>query len=679
MSPERATKGRLAVITAICLAATVVLPAAAASPTPGTSSILRPDRAAWDTTVRSTDRTLTGATRLLVRTRTDGADHLSVATSAPGQDVARTIDALASRTDVVRVSIDHRRYLDADPTDETYYTELWGMDNTGQRLYQGQNGTQGTSNVDIDQRQALAITTGDPNVVVAVIDDGVDFSHPDLAARAWTNPGESGAGKETNGIDDDGNGYIDDVHGWDFCHDDNTVHDFNDDFHGTHVAGTIAASLDGEGVVGVAPSIKIMALKFLGDDPACGFDDQAIAAIAYAKSFGVHIANNSWGGRGTQSSAPELRDAIANSGLLFVSSAGNDGIDNDHDPLPALPASWNLPNILSVAAIDNDGFLADFSNYGHTTVDLAAPGVAVLSSLPADSSHQQGWGWLDGTSMAAPHVSGIAALIASVSPGIAADPSAMKARILGSGKTDTHTTGKTVTGRIADAFFAVDPTPPSVPGPLTTGFALGSTLGSRNVMGRITWPAATDDLSGIGGYGVEVQVDGGAWTALTMTAGSVHSAERLIAYGHTYAFRVRAKDGAGNWGPYSTGPTVQPYHHQENSTLAHYTGTWHTSRSSAWSGGKTRYSRSKNASVTYAFTGRGFAVVVPKGSTRGSANLYVDGAFVATVDLFNASAKARALVATGIWSVSGAHTVKLVVLGTGSHPRFDIDALAILR
>ena len=159
----------------------------------------------------------------------------------------------------------------------------------------------GSPDADIDARQALGITTGDPATVVAVIDDGVDFSHPDLAGRAWTNPGESGDGRETNGIDDDGNGYIDDVHGWDFCHDDNTVHDPDQDFHGTHVAGTIAASLNGVGVVGVAPNVSIMALKFISDDMPkdCGLDSQAIAAIAYAKSFGVHIANASWGGTET--------------------------------------------------------------------------------------------------------------------------------------------------------------------------------------------------------------------------------------------------------------------------------------------------------------------------------------------------------------------------------------------
>ena len=229
------------------------------------------------------------------------------------------------------------------------------------------------ADADIDARQALAVTTGHARRPSwPIIDDGVDFSHPDLAARAWTNPGESGDGKETNGVDDDDNGYIDDVHGWDFCHDDNTVHDFDDDFHGTHVAGILAASLDGIGVVGVAPGVSIMALKFLGDDDDCGFDSMAIAAIEYAKSFGVRIANASWGGVGDPADAPDLYDAIRDSGMLFVAAAGNNGGDNDQGPWTTLPASFDLPNIVSVAAVDNYGGLG-----------------LVLELRPADGRHRR--------------------------------------------------------------------------------------------------------------------------------------------------------------------------------------------------------------------------------------------------------------------------------------------------
>ena len=362
----------------------------------------------------------------------------------------------------------------------------------------------GAVDVDIDARQALGITTGDPATVVAVIDDGVDFSHPDLAARAWTNPGESGAGRETNGIDDDANGYIDDIHGWDFCHDDNTVHDFDDDGHGTHVAGTLAASLNGVGVVGVAPSISIMALKFIGNDPDCGLDSAAIAAIDYAKSFGVTIVNASWGGRGRPQDALELYDAIADSGMLFVAAAGNDGDDSDTDPLPSLPAAFDLPNIVSVAAIDNSGGLAWFSNYGATTVDIAAPGEGILSALPADSElPAPGWGWLDGTSMAAPHVSGTAALVASVFPSLAADPAALKARLLSTGKPDAATTGQTLTGRLVDAFRSLDTVGPLAVAPSGFAFDVGATMGRSTIATRVAWPSATDDRSGVAAYGLQ--------------------------------------------------------------------------------------------------------------------------------------------------------------------------------
>src|SRR3954447_26361724 len=358
----------------LVLVAATMLPAAparAAVPSGTTGHGFRPARNAWDRpTGDDPDRlivTFRGGTSTLSRhasLRAAGAvstsgpsvaiDRTTVVDTEPGSRDA-TIAALRADPHVERVSVDHRRYRDTDPTAEQYWVEQWGLENTGQDIYQGTPDTGGVADVDVDAAEAFALTTGSASTVVAVIDDGVDFSHPDLAARAWTNPGESGGGKETNGIDDDANGYIDDVHGWDFCHDDNTVHDFNDDFHGTHVAGILGASLDGAGVVGVAPGVSIMALKFLGDDLECGFDSMAIAAIHYAKSFGVRIANASWGGIGAPSDAPELYDAIRDSGMLFVAAAGNDGGNNDDGPWTNLPASFDLPNIISVAAVDNRG------------------------------------------------------------------------------------------------------------------------------------------------------------------------------------------------------------------------------------------------------------------------------------------------------------------------------------
>ena len=657
-------------------------------------TVPRPDRAAWDRSRGDDpDRLIVtfragtaAATRRSSIARVGGtpingrAAGRIQALKAPTGRSTQTIAAMRADPSVVRIDVDHRRFRDADPTSETYWHELWGLDNTGQDIYQGLPHSGGTVDADIDAPEAFAVTTGTPSTVVAVIDQGVDFSHPDLAARAWTNPGESGGGKETNGIDDDANGYVDDVHGWDFCHDDNTVHDFDDDAHGTHVAGTIAASLDGAGVVGVAPGISIMALKFLGDDPACGFDSQAIAAIAYAKSFGVHIANASWGGTGRPQDAPELRDAIAGSGLLLIAAAGNDGTDNDAGPEVELPATFDLPNIVSVAALDNNGNLAWFSDYGATSVDIAAPGLAVLSSLPADSTHPEpGWGWLDGTSMAAPHVTGSAALVASVLPSLASDPLALKTRLLETGKPMPNTAGETVTGTVVDPYRALDDVGPHPATPSTFGYAFGSMLGRTAAVARIGWPAASDDRSGVGAYALQEQAHGGSWTtAVAGTGGRI--AIPTLSFGTPYAFRDRARDRARNWGPWSAASVaITPVRYEETSARVTYRGTWHVLRTASASSGRTRYSTHRGASVTFRFTGRAFAVVAPKSSTRGSARLYVDGRYVSTVNLHRSSWVPRIVVATDSWSRVAAHRVTLVVTGTAGHPRFDIDAFLTLR
>lgn len=274
--------------------------------------------------------------------------------------------------------------------DEERFDELWGLHNTGQPIPGSPvPGQAGVADVDVDALEAAQNSNGGENVVVAVIDDGVDFDHPDLQERAWTNPGET----PNNNIDDDNNGYIDDVNGYDFANDDNTVHDTLQDFHGTHVAGTIAAS-DNEGVdpntgvVGVAPNVEIMAVKFLGG--LFTAESTAIEAIEYASENGAKISNNSWGFESPAITGPDpLRQAIERSGMLFVASAGNGGFNgvgdnNDRSRWErAYPASYPSPNILSVAAADNTGALADFSNFGPKSVDLTAPGVDVLSTVPS--------------------------------------------------------------------------------------------------------------------------------------------------------------------------------------------------------------------------------------------------------------------------------------------------------
>ena len=275
-----------------------------------------------------------------------------------------------------------------------YGDYMWGLNNTGLA-----GGIQGA---DIDAFAAWDLSTGQ-DVVVAVIDTGVDVRHDDLIPNLWTNPGEIAG----NGIDDDGNGYVDDVNGYDFVNRDADPDD--NDAHGTHVAGSVAArGDDGYGVPGVAFEAKIMSLKFM-DRGWGGTASAAAEAINYAVNNGAHIINASWGGPG---SSYAIRNAIAyarSRGVLFVTAAGNEGLNNDS--YASYPANYDLDNIVSVAASDRRDGLASFSNYGSSHVDLAAPGVDIVSTLPGDT-----WGYMDGTSMASPYVAGAAALLKSVAP-----------------------------------------------------------------------------------------------------------------------------------------------------------------------------------------------------------------------------------------------------------------------
>ncbi|MEJ7841363.1 MAG: S8 family serine peptidase, partial [Rubrobacter sp.] len=296
-----------------------------------------------------------------------------------GTSVQQAIEDLEADPDVAYAAPD-RVVRPMGYADEERFGQLWGLHNTGQEVLGGA----GQPDADVDAPEAAPKSDGGENVVVAVIDDGVDFGHPDLAGRAWTNDGEFA----NNNVDDDGNGYVDDVNGYDFANDDNTVHDTAQDFHGTHVAGTIAASSDGQNVVGVAPNVEIMAVKFLGGPFTA--ESTAIKAIEYASDNGATISNNSWGFEAPPLSGPDpLKQAIERSGMLFVASAGNGGFDGTGDNNDtsrferAYPASYDSPNILSVAAANNMGRLASFSNYGPESVDVTAPGVDVLSTVPS--------------------------------------------------------------------------------------------------------------------------------------------------------------------------------------------------------------------------------------------------------------------------------------------------------
>lgn len=256
-------------------------------------------------------------------------------------------------------------------------------------------------------------------VIVAVIDTGVDYRHPDLSENMWVNTGEIPG----NGIDDDGNGYIDDIYGWDFFHDDDTVCHYaetedgyytvlpeDNDNHGTHCAGIIAAvANNGIGVAGVASNInvQIMSLKIHGGTNTAGSVANAVKAIRYAEAMGASICNMSWG---TTNYSQALELAIEESSMLFVTAAGNDGSNNNSTPV--YPANFRLPNVISVAFIDAFGYLSVSSNYGTSTVDIAAPGQDIYSTLVGT------YGYSSGSSMAAPHISGLAAMIYAYRDGI---------------------------------------------------------------------------------------------------------------------------------------------------------------------------------------------------------------------------------------------------------------------
>lgn len=333
-------------------------------------------------------------------------------------------------TDGVEFAEPNFIYTHAAITNDTYIANgaLWGMDGN---TYGSQAST-----------AWAAGHTGSATVHVGIIDEGIQFNHPDLLGQVWTNPGDN----TIDGVDNDGNGYIDDIHGWDFANNDNTIYDGGTrgslDDHGTHVSGTIGGKANnGVGVAGVNWNVTIISAKFLGRNG--GTTANAVKAVDYltslktSKTINLVASNNSWGGGGFSQALYDAVSRANNADILFVAAAGNSGTDND--VTASYPSNYDLPNVIAVAAIDKTGALASFSQFGKTTVDLGAPGVGIYSTTAYNLYESY-----SGTSMATPHVTGAAALYASTHPGSSA--AVIKAAILNSTTATTSLSGKCVTG-----------------------------------------------------------------------------------------------------------------------------------------------------------------------------------------------------------------------------------------
>jgi serine protease len=303
-----------------------------------------------------------------------------------GQNVTSLLQTIEGKNGILNASPDFRIFVTTTANDPSF-SNTWGLENA--------------ADTDIDASQAWDYGTS-TNTVVAVIDTGIDYNHVDLASNIWINTDEVAG----NSVDDDGNGYVDDIRGWNFASNNNDPMD--DNGHGTHVAGTIGAvGNNGIGIAGVAWGVKMMALKFL-DGSGSGDLSDAIAAIDYARVNGAKVINASWGSSSFSTALQSAIKRFQDFGGIFVAAAGNDAENNASKP--SFPANYSLSSVISVGASTSSGNLASFSNYG-TNVDIAAPGSNIYSTMPGNR-----YASLSGTSMAAPHVAGAISLLWGQTP-----------------------------------------------------------------------------------------------------------------------------------------------------------------------------------------------------------------------------------------------------------------------
>lgn len=374
----------------------------------------------------------------------DDAGDLELIALPPGMSVAAAVARLRSNPDV-EFSEPNWVYYHQATSNDPYYTNgsLWGMYG---------DATSPTNQYGSQAGEAWAAGhTGSAGVYVGIIDEGFMWSHADLSANAWVNPYDP-----VDGVDNDGNGYVDDVRGWDFDGNNNSTYDGTQDDHGTHVAGTIGAvGGNGAGVAGVNWRVTLISGKFLGRRG--GTTANAIKAVDYFTDLknrhGLNIVatNNSWGGGGFSQALLDAINRGGNAGILFIAAAGNggsDGVGDNNDTVASYPSNYTCTStygdcVIAVAALTSTGAKASYSNYGKTTVDLGAPGSGIYSTLPGKNNSST-YGSYSGTSMATPHVTGAAALYASTHSGASADQ--IKAAILNATVATSSMNNITVTG-----------------------------------------------------------------------------------------------------------------------------------------------------------------------------------------------------------------------------------------
>jgi subtilisin family serine protease len=458
-----------------------------------------------------------------------GAEHMRV--SAISTEAALAI--LRASSDVEYAEPNYYVYAQVIPNDPSF-SQLWGLKNTGQGG--------GYVGADIKATQAWDLYTGNPNFLIGVIDTGIDYTHPDLAANIWTNPGEIAG----NGRDDDGNGYVDDVHGYDFINHDGDPMD--DGYHGTHVAGTIGAvGNNGVGVTGVNWRCKMIAIKFM-DPSGVGTEADAIAAIGYSIVVGCRVTNNSWGNMSGGQAMLDAINAAGAAGQLMVFAAGNNGWNIDL--VPFYPPSYVAPNMITVTSTDGRDLRPTLTNYGVATVNLGAPGYGIYSCKPGGLYQS-----LNGTSMAAPHVTGTAALAMGSFP--LASSGQIRQLILTSTDPIASMNGTTSTGGRLNAYKVLlngDAVRPS----RVTNLAIADT-GSTSL--GLAWTAPGDD-STIGTathYDLRTSpspIDSTNFAAATPivlpppnVAGTAEIAQVSgLAFNTRYHFALRAVDEFGNAG-----------------------------------------------------------------------------------------------------------------------------------